>query len=1144
MVAGVAVGLCTAALTLIQAKLLSEAVTDVFNFRPIDGSAGTLPLLTAIVVIALIFAAKAALAWASEWLGHRSSAKVKQQLRADIATKAAHTPIPPPPPQAVILEPQARGSSSEERSTPTNQERASAASTFSPASLVTLITQGLDALDAYFAKYLPQLGLAATVPIIVVAFAFFSDVTSALIMLVTIPLIPVFMMLVGWTTRRRTEKRWRIQLRLANHFSDLIAGLPTLQAFGRAQAQLKGLEKSEEAHRKETLATLRISFLSALTLELLATLSVAVIAVTIGFRVLYGDMDLASALFILVIAPEAYAPVRAVGTHFHDSVNGSTAAETAFAYLDAETGAVPAPEATPAPATAAPLAVVGLSHTYPGADAPALPPTSFAIAKGQLVALIGPSGCGKTTLLNAVLGFLTPSSGAICSAGQPVTDWDAWRAKLAYVGQAPRLVCGTVADNVRLGFPDATDRAVREALDAAGAPEIELDHLIGSNGAGVSAGETRRIAIARAVLRVTLGRATLLIMDEPTAGLDADSEAATLASLRALGVSALVVTHRPAVIAAADTVIDLTHTSPSLRSDAPTPSSSDEARESMASSNHPKPVILDRRSGIQSDHAEGIWEDTERASEASTTPLLSRLFTAVPHSRKRLAFAILLACCATFASVALMGFSAWLLSRAAELPLVRALLVAAVMVRFFGISRGVFRYLERIYSHDVALRLQSALRLKLYQALSRTTLLGRDRGDLLNRAVTDAEAIANLIVRVWIPFISASLVILVSSGLICIWSLPSGLTLLLTALAAGLLVPILTSRASKQADAQSVELRGELAADLNELMYAAPDLLAYGVQAEYLAKFTEVDDTLERHEARSAWVRGISGAMQVLASGVAVLGALWFGSEAVLAGNLDRTMLAVLVLVPLALHESLTVLTSAAQTFTSTRAALARVQELIDAPPVGSGDKPDTHTQAAPALTLRDLAVGWPPTAADSAPTPLVEHLSLQVHPGETVALTGRSGVGKTTIATTLLGMIPPLAGSYEVDGSLGYLSQDAHIFGTTVAENIRIGKRDATDAEIQAALVEAGLPDLDPALVVGDTGQPLSGGESRRLALARLLVGDYQVWILDEPTEHLDSLTSAAILDDIWHRTAHHPALIITHDPAVISRCTSAVDL
>jgi thiol reductant ABC exporter CydC subunit len=548
-------------------------------------------------------------------------------------------------------------------------------------------------------------------------------------------------------------------------------------------------------------------------------------------------------------------------------------------------------------------------------------------------------------------------------------------------------------------------------------------------------------------------------------------------------------------------------------------------------------------------------------------PLIARLFGAVANSRTRLAVSILLAFCATFAAVALMGASSWLLAFAATIPPVLFLESPAVIVRFFALSRGIFRYGERLASHDVALRMQSALRLETYRRLAQTTLLGSRRGDLLTRMIADVEAIQDLIVRVWIPFASSGLVILVACGLIALISPGSALILLASAVLAGLLVPVIARKASERADRAAVPARGKLADQVHELANTAADLVAYGADAQFTSDFQATDLALRRMESRSTWVRGLAEGSQMVAAGAAVIGAIMVGAtqirdfadfwtpvplafQSVFADpnvlshwpgitQVGFAFLAVLALTPLALHESLNSLARSAQTVTRARVALRRVEDVLDAPVVGSGDIPARlETKAAPMLRVDGLSVGWPGFE------PVLSGLSLEVRAGEKVAVTGPSGVGKTTLAATVLGLIDPVAGKLELVGRPGYLAQDAHIFNTTVAENVKIGNRDATEADVVQALERAGLGGLDPSRIVGERGSALSGGEARRLALARILVGSYQVLILDEPTEHLDQLTAAALLDDIWETAADLPVLVITHDREVMARCDRIVRL
>lgn len=514
LIAGVAVGSATAVLTIVQAWALSSALGEIFETHALGVLGVAVPVLIA------VFAGKAVLAWLNQWLAQRASAAVKSRLRRDVLAARLADPV--------RLEP-------------------------STASLVTLLTQGLDALDGYYSKYLPQLVLAVTVPLIIGVAILTADFTSAIIVAATLPLIPIFMALVGWTTEARTRKRWRVQTRLAGHFADLVAGLPTLQVFGRARAQAEGLRRSESAHRRETMGTLRVSFLSALILELLASLSVAIVAVAIGFRVVFHEVDLTTAFFVLILAPEVYLPVRQVGVHYHDAADGMAAAESAFAIIEgapAERSPVEHVETPPSPVetpSAGLLRISGLTVGYPGTPAPVLDAVDLSVRRGELAVITGTSGAGKTTLLNALMGFVTPSAGSI-----------ALRARVAWVAQNPGMINGTIADNVRLGAPDATDADVRRVLGLAGGAGLDPARGVGDDGEGLSAGERRRVAVARAVLRVTRGEAELLVLDEPTAGLDAATETALLDALTGLGATILAVSHRPAVIARADRVLHLT----------------------------------------------------------------------------------------------------------------------------------------------------------------------------------------------------------------------------------------------------------------------------------------------------------------------------------------------------------------------------------------------------------------------------------------------------------------------------------------------------------------------------------------------------------------------------------------------------------
>ena len=511
--------------------------------------------------------------------------------------------------------------------------------------------------------------------------------------------------------------------------------------------------------------------------------------------------------------------------------------------------------------------------------------------------------------------------------------------------------------------------------------------------------------------------------------------------------------------------------------------------------------------------------------------------------RGRLLGAIGLGALASACGVALMGTSAWLLSRAAEHPPVLFLMVAIVAVRAFGLGKGVFRYAERLVGHDLALRLQAGLRIETYRALARSTWIGRRSGDLLSRVVNDVEAVQDLVVRAIVPMASVGLVAVATGTVLSVLSPAAGAAVLVSVVIAGVLVPLGARRSADAASRALAPLRGELAGVATEVAEAAPDLLAYGAGPMSLELLAAVDTRLRRAEVRVAWTSGLATAAQVLAAAFAVVASLLIGGRQVAAGVLPPVQLAVLVLTPIALHEVLTTLPAAALALTRSRSALGRVREVLDAPVVGTPDRAEFASEDrgedAGRVELRGITVGWP--GSDQ----VVAGLDLTISPGERVALVGPSGSGKTTVAATILGLLPPVAGSAQVDGSIGYLAQDAYLFDTSVAENVRIGNRGATDAEVADALVAARL-DLPLDRRVGLHGAEVSGGEARRIALARLLVGDANVLILDEPTEHLDAPTATALIDDLWAtaEASRAAVLVITHDPALAARCDRVVAL
>lgn len=430
--------------------------------------------------------------------------------------------------------------------------------------LATLTGRGLDALDGYFAGYLPQLVLSVTVPIAVLVTLATADLTSAIIVLVTLPLIPVFGILIGWQTRVATERQWHRLQRLGGHFLDMVTGLPTLKAFRRAHAQVAAVRDMADRHRVATMRTLRIAFLSALVLELVATISVALVAVPVGLRLLGGGLTLSTALLVLLLVPEAYAPLRLAGSRFHASMEGLTAVDQAFTLLSPLDGRTRSPISSfeeivfedvsvvysAKDLTLSATDIVGHAGELQGRRATALSGVDLVIRRGDRIALTGPSGGGKSTLLMLLLGFVRPTSGRILVDGVDLSTLDT-APLVAWVPQRAHLFAGTLASNIALGTP-APRALVEEAARNAALP-LDLDRPLGERGSGVSSGERQRIALARAFLR----DAALLLLDEPTARLDRVSEEAVVdATLRlAADRTAVLVAHRPALLTVATRVL-------------------------------------------------------------------------------------------------------------------------------------------------------------------------------------------------------------------------------------------------------------------------------------------------------------------------------------------------------------------------------------------------------------------------------------------------------------------------------------------------------------------------------------------------------------------------------------------------------------
>ncbi|MEU5899844.1 MULTISPECIES: thiol reductant ABC exporter subunit CydD [Streptomyces] len=1117
LVAVVVLGLAGAGLVVGQAMLIAEIVVGAFQEGRSVGD-----LSTPLVLLAVVAAGRGLVSWLTGLAAHRASAAVKSELRGRLLERAGEL-------GPGWLTGQRTGS------------------------LVSLATRGVDALDDYFSRYLPQLGLAVVVPVAVLARIVTEDWVSAAIIVVTLPLIPVFMILIGWATQNRMDRQWRLLSRLSGHFLDVVAGLPTLKVFGRAKAQAESIRKITGEYRQATMRTLRIAFLSSFALELLATISVALVAVTIGMRLVHGEMELYDGLVVLVLAPEAYLPLRQVGAQYHAAAEGLSAAEEIFEVLE-----TPLPAAGTAAAPSGVLSVEGVTVRYPGRTADAVSKASFEVAPGETVALVGPSGVGKSTLLNVVLGFVRPVEGRVCVGGVDLADVspERWRERVAWVPQRPHLFAGSVAENVRLARPDADDAQVREALGDAGALEFVdalpdgVETLLGEDGAGLSAGQRQRLALARAFL----ADRPVVLLDEPTAALDGGTEAGVVEAVRrlAVGRTVLLVVHRPALLAVADRVVRL------------------EVGEGEASPVGDGGGVVSpaarAESGSAVRGAEGVAGDVvtpgvpksrlRSGSEASRsgTGVLARVRDAAQARRGQLALALLLGSLALASAVGLMATSGWLISRASEQPPVMYLMIAVTATRAFGIGRAVFRYAERLVSHDAVLRMLADTRVAVYRRLERIApagLRGARRGDLLSRLVADVDALQDYWLRWLLPAASAAVVGAGAVGFTA-WLLPeAGAVLAAGLLAAGVAVPLVSGAVARRAERKLAPARGVLATRVADLLTGTAELTVAGALKRRTAKAREADAELTRIASRGATATALGDGLGALVTGLTVAAAALVGVQAVHDGRLSGVALAAVVLTPLAAFEAVMGLPLAVQYRQRVLKSAERVYEVLDAPvPVPEPTEPAEAPQTPFPLRVQGLRARYEGQDRDA-----LAGVGLTLERGRRIAVVGPSGSGKTTLAQVLLGFLGAYGGTYTLGGTralggdgaaaldgdtvrrmVGLCAQDAHIFDSSVRENLLLAKRDATDDELRDALERArldrwayALPDgLDT--LVGEHGARLSGGQRQRLALARALLADFPVLVLDEPAEHLDLPTADALTADLLAATEGRTTLLITH--------------
>jgi ATP-binding cassette subfamily C protein CydCD len=1170
ILSGLGVGL----LIIVQAWLVSRAVGKVF----LEGD--NLSQITGIMAgILLLLGLRTGLAWLSGFSARKASLRLVSELRLRLFNHLFEL-------GPVAL----RGEKTGE--------------------LVNTLTAGMDALETYFSQYLPQVALAALLPLTFLVFIFPLDPLSGLILLLTAPLIPLFMILIGKQAERLTRRQWGILSRMSAFFLDILQGLETLKILGRSQAQTASIAQVNDRYRLVTLKVMRVTFLSALALELLATLSTAVVAVEVGLRLLYGRLDFEQAFFVLLLAPEFYLPLRSLGARFHAGMAGVTAAGRVFELLEnrKDEGGRMIDDFHPSSFCLHPsLSFRNISFSY-GEGRDALRGVSFDIPAGKRVALVGPSGSGKSTLADLVLRFSQPQAGEILVDGKPLQDIPAegWRAQVAWVPQSPYLFYGTLEDNIRLGEPQAGPDLVMQAARQAHALEFiqalpqGFQTMIGERGARLSGGQAQRIALARVFLK----DAPLVILDEAAASLDPEMDSLLQESIDSLlvGRTAVLIAHRLGTALRSDHVVVLSdgqvieqgspqellkkdgvfakmvspHPARALlgpplplggEGEATYPSHLPAGGEGEAP--HPSPLPLG---------GEGEAPHPNPLPSRGEGEVFLRLLTLLKPFTGLVALSVLLGSLTVLSGVGLLATSAYLISFAALAPSIAELQVAVVGVRFFGITRGLFRYLERLVTHDVTLRLLGALRVQFYsrlEPLAPARLQQYRSGDLLRRIIADIDHLEGFYVRAVAPGLEACLVGLVVGWFFKRHSLDLTLGLWLMMAVGGIGLPFLMRLAGRQTGREQIQLKSALHSSLVDSLQGMPDLLAFRVEPRQKELIARQSISLEEVQLRLGSLDAWQGALSSLVAQLGLWLVLILAIPLVTAGEISGLLLASLALAAAASFEAVAPLPLAAQVLESDLEAGRRLFEILDARPE-MPDPPDPLPMPVSLdVEVRSLSfvypsAGHPPAGQPGRPGPgpfpeqpmasarILNDISFSLPIGKKLAVVGASGCGKTTLASLLLGFWQPTQGQICLAGvDLGQYSfqdwrsqvavirQNPHLFNASLRENLLLARPAAASQEIETVLEQAQLLDWVKTLPqgidtpLGELGVQISGGERQRVAIARALLKDAPLLILDEPTANLDVHTERRVLDAILHSVEGRSLLLITHRLI----CLEAVD-
>ena len=1036
--------------------------------------------------------------------------------------------------------------------------------------VIHMLTDGLEQVDAYVARYIPQILYAIMIPLIMGIAIVDTLPIIGIILIITVPLIPFFMILIGKQADRLNKEQWERMSFLSGHFLDVLQGITTLKLFGRAKDQIKVIGRLSEEFKDSTLRVLRVAFLSALVLELVSTISTALIAVYLGLTLLDGEIPFFSAFFILLLAPEFYTPFRQLGAAFHTGMAGKTSILKYEEFMNRQPS-LPIGGQSQLKGKVQAIEIKDLTFTYEDSEN-GVQHISLEAKRNSPIMLVGESGAGKSTLAHIIGGFLTAPKGSVTIDGLDLCDIDIewWRQQITYVSQHPHIMKGTLRDVLSFGM-NVSDEEIIEAckevqlLDVINRQQDGLDTVISEGGLGLSGGERQRVALVRAFLR----KGQVLILDEVTAHLDVKTEAIISSAIKRLMDNKIVIIigHRLQTMHWASTLYVLKHgriiqqgsyakllAVDGYFKDLITSGLGEFSSTIEEQLKTEKSFTLEHREeidySIRVDHQDAyvLGQDTMQTPEVSTSKMgvqgWKLLFTVLSPAKWSLVLALIFTFLTVFMNVGLLTVSAWLLASAALQPGLTYLSLAIVGVRFFGVSRAVCRYFERYTSHRMAFQGLYGLRVWFYahlEPLAPAILKRFGAGDMLGRIMGDIEVLQFFYLRTLIPPTAAiALTILVAYG---VSTIDNSLVapIVLAAFILGLVLPLGVYAHNKQSLTAIGPQQGEYKSLLSDTMDSLEDVISYGNEQLVYDRIQHMMSTVDAN--KGIIERGMNlgntlflGGVQITVVIVAILAAN------ALTGAWASVMVAVAAIGTQAWFEALQPMIAAVHHGAESKVATSRLIALAHEPiPVVEPNAPKPFN-ANREITFTDVSFGYDPHRR------IYEHLRLDIKQGQSIAIVGASGSGKTTLFNMLERLYDYSGSIYVGDvelkdisidtwrNALGTITQDTYIFHASFEDNIRLARPDASATDLEYAIDRASLRSVVERLpdgihtIVGSGGHGLSGGERQRVALARLFLRKPQVVLLDEPLEGLDQVTRKALHRDLMEYVQDKTCLYITH--------------